>query len=628
MGVTTPKSTGLLVTGLCSVFLGERVFHDLFLVRAPLVFVGLGLVVGTTIWSAAASGRAGEPERDTQRFLVVLHVLCACSLVGLLIGTEDAVRWLNLDFQDGRSELRFRRGLLSVSSIILAVSLLPLLAAQWAIRSSGRKVTEAGYAGSLRITETAISALSVALAGAMLMLLGYVTAARDHVLDASYFKTSTPGTAVEKIVRNMGEPLRVLLFFPTVDPVKDEALSYFQALGNATNNLEIAEIDRLAEPQVAEEYNVQRDGTIILIQGDRFGRLGLSSELARARSTLRVFDSETHTALLQLTRPKMAAYMTAGHGELNNPDVDNALGGALGSEVQDSLTAFRDLLGFLNYEVRALTLQRGLGNRVPDDAAMVLVIGPQRPFLDQELLALAEYLERGGSVLFALEPSSDFTLAGLRDQLGIEYQSTVLVDDQNHLRQRGGLSDRQLIVTDRFSSHAAVTTASRAGAGSGILLMGSGHLTSIEEIEGVRRSFIVHSRPSTFADLNGDFQFDETTESRGSHELAVAIEGVAGGERDNLRALIFSDAEMFTDGVLGSLVSNATVAADGIRWLGREEAFSGEMVSEEDVPIIHTRSQDVAWFYALIIGMPTLVLLVGLVTLGSRRRHRIRSLVT
>ena len=281
MGVRTPKLTGLLVTGLCSVFLGERVFHDLFLVRVPLVLIGLGLVVGTTIWSTAASSRVGEPERDTHRFLALLHVLCALSLVGLLIGTEDAVRWLNLDFQDGRSELRFRRGLLSVSSIVLAVSLLPLLAAQWAIRSSGRKATEAGYAGSLRITETAISALSVALAGAMLMLLGYVTAVQDHVLDASYFKTSTPGTAVEEIVRNMEEPLRVLLFFPTVDPVKDEALSYFQALGNATDNLEIAEIDRLAEPQVAEEYNVQRDGTIILIQGDRFGRLGLSSELTR-----------------------------------------------------------------------------------------------------------------------------------------------------------------------------------------------------------------------------------------------------------------------------------------------------------------------------------------------------------
>jgi len=628
MGVTTPRLTWILVAGLCSVFLGERVFHDLFLVRVPLVVVGLGLVLGTAIWCIRISSQVGEAERNTQRFLALLHVLCALSLVGLLIGTEDAVRWLNLDFEDGRSELRFRRGLLSVSSIVLAVSLLPLLSAQWAVGSSGRKANELGFAGSLRITETATSALSVAFAGAMLMLLGYVTGARDLVLDASYFKTSTPGTAVEEIVKNMDEPLQVLLFFPIVDPVKDEVLSYFQALSNATDNLEVVEVDRLAQPQVAAEYNVQTDGTIILIQGDRFGRLGLSSELAVARSTLRVFDSETHTALLQLTRPKMAAYMTAGHGELNNPDIDNALGGALGSEVQDSLTAFRDLLGFLNYEVRALTLQRGLGNRVPDDAAMVLVIGPQRPFLDEEVLAIAEYLERGGSVLFALEPSSDFTLTGLRDQLGVEYQSTMLVDDQNHLRQRGGLSDRQLIVTDRFSSHAAVTTASRAGAGAGILLMGSGHLTSIDEIEGVRRSFIVHSLPSTFADLNGDFQFDETTESRRSHQLAVAIEGVAGEESGNLRALVFSDAEMFTDGVLGSLVSNVTMAADGIRWLGREEAFSGEMISEEDVPIIHTRSEDVVWFYALIIGMPALVLLVGLVTLGSRRRQRIRSLVS
>ena len=625
--MTTSRLTGLLIVGLCSVFLGERVFHDLFVVRMLLVLAGSALVVGTALWRVVAWYRVNGRENGIQGFLTVFHVICALSLAGLLVGTEDGVRLLNLSFEDGRSELRFRRGLLSISSILLAVSLLPMLAAQWAIRSSGRRVGEEGT-GSLRITETATSALSVALAGAMLMLAGYVTGVRDHVLDASYFKTSSPGTAVQEIVRSMEEPLRVLLFFKPVDPVKDEVLSYFQALGNATGNLEIAEVDRLSEPRVAEEYNVQSDGTLIMIQGDRVGRLGLSSELSTARGTLRVFDKETHAVLLQLTRPRMAAYMTAGHGELNNPDVDNVLGGALGSEVQDSLTAFRDLLGFLNYEVRALTLQRGLGNRVPDDAAMVLVIGPQYPFLNEEVLALAEYLEGGGSVFFALEPNSEFTLAGLRDQLGVEYQSTTLVDDQNHLRQRGGLSDRQLIYTDRFSSHAAVTTSSRGGAGSGVFFIGSGHLTSIEEIEGVRRSFIVHSLPSTFADLNADFQFDEATESRRSYELAVAIEGSAPDGRDNLRALVFSDAEMFTDAVLGSLVSNVTMAADGIRWLGREEAFSGEMVSEEDVPIVHTRAEDVAWFYGVIIGMPALVLLIGLVTQGSRRKQRIRTLVT
>jgi len=628
VGVTTPRSIGLLVLGLCSVFLGERVFHDAPFIRAPLVVIGLVLVIGIAIWCAVISWRVAGPKGNTQAFLNLLPVLCAFSLIGLLIGTEDAVRWLNLSFEDGRSELRFRRGLLSVSSIVLAVSLLPLLAAQWAIHSGGRITASEGYAGSLRVTETTISALSVALAGTMLMLLGYVTAARDHVFDASYFKTSTPGTAVQEIVLSMEEPLRVLLFFPAVDPVKDEVLSYFQSLSNATGNLEIIEIDRLSQPRLAEQYNVQSDGTLILVQGDRIARLGLSSELSVARSTLRVFDSETHGVLLQLTRPQMVAYMTAGHGELNNPNIDNALGGASGSELQDSLTVFRELLGFMNYEVKALTLQRGLGSRVPDDAAMVLAMGPSRSFLDEEVSALSEYLEGGGSVFFALEPDSDFTLTGLRDQLGIEYQSTMLVDDQNHLRQRGGLSDRQLIVTDRVSSHEAVTTAGRTGAGSGVFLMGAGYLKSVEEIEGVRRSFIVHSLPSTFADLNGNFQFDGTTESRASYELAVAIEGTEEKDADNLRALIFSDAEMFTDGVLGSLLSNVAVAADGIRWLGREESLSGDMISEEDLPIVHTQSEDVVWFYALIVGMPALVLLVGLVTVTLRRRKRVRSLAT
>ena len=158
--------------------------------------------------------------------------------------------------------------------------------------------------------------------------------------------------------------------------------------------------------------------------------------------------------------------------------------------------------------------------------------------------------------------------------------------------------------------------------------MGAGYLKSVEEIEGVRRSFIVRSLPSTFADLNGNFQFDGTTESRASYELAVAIEGTEEKETDNLRALIFSDAEMFTDAVLGSLLSNVAVAADGIRWLGREESLSGDMISEEDLPIVHTQSEDVVWFYALIVGMPALVLLVGLVTVTLRRRKRVRSLAT
>jgi hypothetical protein len=275
------------------------------------------------------------------------------------------------------------------------------------------------------------------------------------------------------------------------------------------------------------------------------------------------------------------------------------------------LGALRRLLELLSYEVRNLGLQTGLGDRIPEDAACLMIIGPERPFLEEEMLVVQEYLDRGGSLLLALEPGSDFTLEPLRERLGVDFVSVTLADDEQHMRQRGGLADRRLIITNRITGHAAVTTAGRRGIGTGILLAGAGHLVPAEGIDGPRTSFIIQSMPSTFGDLNGDLQFNDGVESRGGFELAAAVEGPPGAG-DALRALVYADAEMFSDPVLMSLEVNAAIAADGIRWLAREERFAGEVRSEVDVPIVHTRAEDVAWFYAIIFGAPVLVLGIGL----------------
>jgi hypothetical protein len=269
--------------------------------------------------------------------------------------------------------------------------------------------------------------------------------------------------------------------------------------------------------------------------------------------------------------------------------------------------------------VRELGLRTGLGSRIPDDAAVLLVVGPQRPFLEEEMSVVEEYLERGGSLLLALEPDAEFELGTLREHLGIDYESTTLADDQRHLRQTRTLADRRLIVTDRFSAHASVTTAGRRGIGSGILMAGAGYLTEAAEVEGPRRRFVIQSIPSTFADVNGNLQLDEASESRGSFDLAVAVEGPEREEGASMRSLVYADADMFSDGILTSLGMNAAIAADGVRWLGREEAFAGETVSEADVPIVHTHGEDVAWFYAIIFGAPALVLGLGLIVVYSPR---------
>ena len=85
---------------------------------------------------------------------------------------------------------------------------------------------------------------------------------------------------------------------------------------------------------------------------------------------------------------------------------------------------------------------------------------------------------------------------------------------------------------------------------------------------------------------------------------------------------MLTDAGMFTDGVISSIALNAALFYDGIRWLGGDEAFGGEITSEEDIPIVHTRAQDVALFYLTILGAPLLILAAGTVTVVRRRSGR------
>ena len=629
MGVTRPWLSWLLFGGLVAVFAGARVFDGVPALHLPLILAGVAAVLAATAWRLVA-WRSAEGERRAIEGVFALGCAgCAIALAGFVPATDSGVELLGLDFEELADERRFKRFFLVASPILLICSLLPALAAQWAVGKGG----SAGglRVDALRVRDTAANALSLALAGAALILISYVASARNRTGDFSYFKTASPGESVREIVRNMDGTLQTAVFFPSVNPVKDEVLNYLQELARATGNVVIEEYDRFADPEAAADYDARNDGEFFLRLGERKERIGLPLALNDARGRLRILDSHVQQALLLLTRERRVAYLTTGHGELNaplaadepeeeEPDLRELWRPDRERDDEQPLGALREMLGFLNYEVRDIGVREGLGDRIPDDAAMVMMIGPRRPFLEPEINAVREYLDQGGSLLVALESGSDFRLDPLRDRLGVDHDPSMTLDDQRHLRETGTVSDRRLIITNRFSTHPAVTTASRRGANTGVVLIGPGGLRTAEDVDSLRATLIINSLPTNYLDLNGNFRFDEETEVRDSHGLAAAIERT--DQPDGMRALVYGDAEIYSDNVLRSLALNQALVADGIRWLGREEDFAGEVVSEEDVPIVHTRSENVVWFYAIIFGAPALVLGAGFASLYGRRRPK------
>jgi len=618
--------TWLQLAGLAAVFAGARVFDTVAWLRLPLILAGgLAVVLVAVLRFRAWRGAEGD-QRNIDTVFAFGAIGCVIAMLGFVPGSDDGLEFLGLDFEGIREQLRFKRFFQLASPIVLACSLMPVLAAEWAL-------ARGGSAGALRVDarrvrETAGNALSLALGGAALVLIGYVASALNRTADFSYFKTSSPGESVQEIVRNMDGTLEAAVFFPEVNAVKDEVLNYLRELARATGNVVVEEYDRYADPEAAAAYEVRGDGVVVLRVNGRSERISFQLLLGEARGQLRILDSHVQQVLLQLTRERRFAYLTTGHGELNDPlaseeepeqpDITEWRPG------QDSrfdegppLRALRELLEFLNYEVRDIGVRRGLGDRVPDDAAMVMIIGPQRAFLEAERNAIREYLDRGGSLLVALEPGSDFRLADFRDRLGVDHDPAMTLNDDRHLVLTGAVSERRNIITNRFSAHASVTSASRRGVTQGIALFGPGRISVAEDVEGLRTSLIISTDPASYQDRNGNFRFDEETEVKESFGVAAAIEREA--DAPDMRALVYGDAEIFSDDVLVALQLNAFLVADGIRWLGREELFSGEVVSEEDVPILHTRSENVVWFYAIIFAAPALVLGLGLTALYGRR---------
>lgn len=641
-------TTWLLFGGLAAVFAGARVFDSVEWLDLPLILAGTAAVVAAAGLRLAEWRSAPAEARAAEAIFALAAAGCVLSLAGFLPGTVDGLERLGWDVGGPQEESRFRRLFLAASTIVLACSALPAAAAHWAARkgvgarqgsaavASASALADVRAVDGLRIRETASHALSLAAAGAALMLIGYVGGAANRTVDFSYFKTATPGDATREIVRNLDGTLQVALFFPPSNAVGEQVLTYVRELAGAAGNVAVEEYDRFADPEVAEDYDARNDGEVFFRFGGRTERIGLALELDDARGRLRVLDGQIQQALLLLARGRRTAYMTTGHGELNDPLVQDSLAPAPPREPwmpanappgprEPPLGALRRVLELLNYEVRDLGARDGLGDRVPDDAAMLMVLGPQRPFFDSEAAAVREYLDRGGSVLLALEPGSRFRLSDFRDHLGLDYGAAMLVDDRAHMRETGALADRRLVVANRFSTHPSVTTLSRRGAGQGVLFLGAAELGAAEDVEGLRRTLVVRSMRSTFPDANRDFRFDEATEPRDSYGLAAAVEvepDSAPARDPGMRALVYGDAEIFSDRVLVSLQMNAAMVVDGIRWLGKEEAYAGQVESEEDVAILHTRSEDVAWFYAIIVGAPALVLGGGLTALYGRRAGR------
>lgn len=561
------------------------------------------VLLGLILWGGLRLARSGGERRVLWRWVLTCY---AVGFTGLLLHTvrPELEPWLaGTALAPSVPELEVACQVLFPA--LLVASLVPLALLEASAAAMARApVLEAERARGALLAGVGTASVLVFVFSAM-----YVATQLDTAWDLSYFRTTRSGESTRRIIQGLTEPLQVTLFFPPANEAGALVAQYFRELRQQSPLLQVEVLDEALEPGRARALGVSHNGFVVLSRGERHEPYKVGLDMGLARDQLKALDRAVNRRLLRLARPQRVLYVTAGHGERGDAVPKP------GEVPPENLTDFKMFLQAQNLEVRNLGLAEGLGTAVPADAALVFIPAPTKELLPAEVTALREYLDRGGKLWLALEPDGP-AHAALLEPLGLKYANTPLANEQVFLRSRHQRSDHANLGSAAYSSHPSVSTLASLGAQSPVLFPGAGTFAPGDVLPaGVSHDLSVRAHEATFPDRDRDFTQDADEES-GTWPLVVAVQRTGRGAQA-ARAVVMGDVDALADGVLRN-TGNAHLALDTLRWLTGDEAISGTVSDEEDVPIQHTREQEVAWFYATVLLAPAMVL--GLGFISTRRR--------
>lgn len=264
---------------------------------------------------------------------------------------------------------------------------------------------------ALFLLSTVVSglALAVVLAAAYALLDQHnieIDLTRDHVYTLS--------AQTKQVLKEIDEEVLISAFYVKQAPQRDvlsHMLHRYQALNP---RLKLRLIDPDLHPELLQKYKIGKDSPHVIVErGQRQTRFDELNEQGLTNALIRVSDQQARRV-----------YFLSGHGETQIKDPS-----------AEGLSASVKEIESQGDEVVSLSLAQT--HRVPDDAGMLIISGPQTPLFAPEQKAISEYLDRGGRLLLLLEANSNAGLAELLRRWHLSQDMDTVIDDSAYGRMFG-----------------------------------------------------------------------------------------------------------------------------------------------------------------------------------------------
>jgi len=283
---------------------------------------------------------------------------------------------------------------------------------------------------------------------AVLIVANAIIATRNIRWDLTPSKQFSLSDFDKRVLSGLNHNVKVMAFVRTEDPAYLELADLLFQAAAFTPRVTYQVIDVNKAPGLAREYGVSSYGEVIVeSQGRR-------RDFDNARSDLLI------PAILQISNEvNKHIYFTIGHGERDVFDTDRNQG----------YSQWRNMLEQNNYAIDNVSL---FASGVPDDAKVVVSLGPRKDFLPEELAALAKYLGHGGHYIAIIDPFGSPTLVDFMKKYYLDFIPQVIVDPAYRLTAGEILTTQIPIRSESSQISRSMSAPAVFSLGRGVMMIG------------------------------------------------------------------------------------------------------------------------------------------------------------
>lgn len=424
-------------------------------------------------------------------------------------------------------------------------------------------------------------------------LLGYLAWKARVQWDITQNARNTLAPESRALVAKIEGPVMVTVYATPQDPqlgdLRKRIRDFLARYQSAKPDFHVSFVDPEADPVAARAAGIQVNGEMVVQYRGRSERF----------SPFQVNEHSFASLLQRLARRgEVLVAALDGHGERKLDGTANHDLGQFGRQLETK--------GF-----KLLNLNLAVAQEVPANAALLVIASPQVDLLPGEVDKILAYVERGGNLLWLLDPEPLRGLDTLAEKLGLQLSSGVVVDPE--ARRMGAPVTWSLAnaygshpVTRDFSLNTVFPMARQLAAG---------------EESGWRATPLVEAAPGGWVEsgaLDDKLAFDPQRDIRGPVVVALALERNH-NEREQ-RVVVVGSGSFIANAFLGN-AANLDLALNMMNWLAGEEGLvSVQPRIVRDSRLELSRSWTAAISVGFLIALPLALLAAAAVIAWRRRR--------